>query len=209
MGSLGGPVNATPDLIARSLEAAVSYDDYFARMAATAEGGEMYDDEKQNFYARLNHQRMKRLNGTVELADDVVEAASRIDCDIRLLAISEGWCGDAAQVLPVLNLLERRFDTLEHGIVHRDEHPDLMEAFLTDGSRSIPKVIMIERNTLEVRGDWGPRPRPAQDLFEIYRSSDPKLDYGTFQKELQKWYLRDRAEHIQRELVDMLDGCRS
>ena len=111
-------------------------------------------------------------------------------------------------MLPVLNLLVNRLDTLELGIVYRDEHPDLMEAFLTNGSRSIPKVIMIERTTLAVRGDWGPRPRPAQDLFEIYRTSDLKVDYGTFQKELQKWYLRDRAEHIQRELVGMLESCR-
>ena len=201
-------MNATLDLIARGLEAAASYEEYFARMGSVADGGEMYDNENQNFYTKLNHQRMKRLNGTVKLADDVVEAASHIGCDIRLLAISEGWCGDAAQVLPVLNLLVNRFDTLELGIVYRDEHPDLMEAFLTNGSRSIPKVIMIERDTLQVLGNWGPRPRPAQDLFEIYRTSDPKQDYGTFQKELQKWYLRDRAEHIQRELIGMLEGCR-
>ena len=110
-------MNATPDRIARSLDSAVSYDEYFARPGTVADGGEMYQNEKQNFYTKLNHQRMKRLNGTVKLADDVVESASRIDCDIRLLAISEGWCGDAAQVLPVLNLLVNRFDTLELGIV--------------------------------------------------------------------------------------------
>jgi hypothetical protein len=158
MGSHGGAVNATPDLIARSLDSAVSYDEYFARLGTVVDGGEMYQNEKQNFYTKLNHQRMKRLNGRVKLADDVVESASRIDCDIRLPAISEGWCGDAAQVLPVLNLLVNRFDTLELGIVYRDEHP--------------------------------------------------KMDYGTYQKELQKWYLRDRAEQIQTELAGMLEGCR-
>lgn len=196
-----------PALLRTSRDASVSYPDYFARMGQAASGVAVYPSEKNNSYTRLNHQRMKRLNGTVELRGGLLEAASRITRHHDLLVLSEGWCGDAAQVLPVLNLLVERFDTLSFGIVYRDEHPELMDAFLTKGSRSIPKVIALESESLVVRGTWGPRPEPAQALFRAYRDSDPKMDYETYQKELQKWYLRDRTEHIQKELAELLESC--
>jgi hypothetical protein len=200
-----GPLLA--DLVTRGMEDAVSYDAYFERMARAAAGEVLYDTESRNFFTRLNHQRMKRLNGSLELVDDVIEAGGRIPCAMTWLVLTEGWCGDAAQVLPALNLLTRRFENLEMGLLFRDRHLPLMDRFLTNGGRSIPKVIMIDRDSGEVRGSWGPRPRPAQDLFELYRSGGSGMDKDTYERELQKWYLRDRAEHIQRELLDMLTRC--
>jgi hypothetical protein len=109
--------------------------------------------------------------------------------------------------MPALKLVTDRFDNLDMGILYRDQNLELMDRFLTNGGRSIPKVIMIDRDTGEVRGSWGPRPRPAQDLFEVYRDGGSGMDKDTYQRELQKWYLRDRAEHIQRELLEMLAQC--
>ena len=195
-------------LISDGLDAAISYDAYFDLMGRAANDGElMYQKDSRNFYTRLNHQRMKRLNSTLTLVDDVIAAGSRIPCRMTWLVLTEGWCGDAAQVLPALNLLTERFENLEMGLLFRDRHLELMDRFLTNGGCSIPKVIMIDRDTMQVRGSWGPRPRPAQDLFELYRDGGSGMDKDTYERELQKWYLRDRAEHIQRELLEMLEQC--
>ncbi len=194
------------DLLRQGLDASVSYDVYFARMGAAIDGDPMYTSEKNNFYTRLNHQRMRRLKKTVTLNEGLLEAAARISRPVRLLVLSEAWCGDAAQVLPVLHLLVQRFDTLELGIVYRDRHLELMDAFLTNGSRSIPKVIALDPETVHVFGSWGPRPRPAQAIFEAYRSGASGTDYETYQKELQTWYLRDRTEHIQTELIALMEA---
>ena len=201
------PPESLTDLVVRGLEDAISYDAYFALLEAAAAGPPMYDTESRNFFTRLNHQRMKRLDATLELIDELAELGSRIPCRMTWLVLTEGWCGDAAQVLPALNLLARRFENLDLGVLFRDRNPKLMDAFLTDGARSIPKVIMVDRDTLEVKGSWGPRPRPAQDLFRLYREGGSGMDKDTYQRELQKWYLRDRARHIQRELVEMLERC--
>ena len=195
------------ELIARGLNDAISYEAYFERMARAADGEVLYEKESRNFFTRLNHQRMRRLNQTLELIDDVIDAGARIPCAMTWLVLTEGWCGDAAQVLPALNLLTQRFENLEMGLLFRDRHLPLMDQFLTNGGRSIPKVIMVDRETGEVRGTWGPRPRPAQDLFELYRDGGSGMDKDTYERELQKWYLRDRAEHIQRELLEMLTRC--
>ncbi|MBT8404135.1 MAG: thioredoxin family protein [Gemmatimonadetes bacterium] len=195
------------DVIEQGLGDAISYDAYFERMARAAAGEVLYEKESWNFFTRLNHQRMKRLGQTLELVDEVVAAGARIPCAMTWLVLTEGWCGDAAQVLPALNLLTQRFENLEMGLLFRDRHLPLMDRFLTNGGRSIPKVLMVDRETHEVRGAWGPRPRPAQDLFELYRDGGSGMDKDTYERELQKWYLRDRAEHIQRELLDMLTRC--
>ena len=95
------------------------------RLAAVDEP--LYAREKWNFYTRLNHQRMKRLNKTVSLIEEVVAAGSRVPCRMTWLVLTEGWCGDAAQILPVLNLLTERFDNLELGLLFRDQNLELMD----------------------------------------------------------------------------------
>ena len=66
------------------------------------------------------------------------------------MVISEGWCGDAAQILPVINKMALVSNKIEFRIVLRDENPALMDAFLTNGGKAIPKVIMIDNESGEV-----------------------------------------------------------
>lgn len=196
---LAPPVAA---LLEEGRDRALSYAAYRRLVAESLEGAPLYDKESQQHFTRLNHQRMSRLDKTATLDEAAVDAVVFARPTL-LLVLTEGWCGDAAHVLPVLNLLAERIDNLELGILFRDENPELMDAFLTGSSRSIPKVIVADAEWLQVRGVWGPRPAPAQAIFEAYRA-DPDIDYDTYQLELQKWYNRDRSVHIQRELLEVL-----
>jgi len=177
------------------------------RVEAAANGDLMYNDENMDFYTQLNHQRMKRLNKTIKLSEELVQKGEGITCDLIWLVLTEGWCGDAAQILPVLNKIDEAIDKVDLKLIYRDQNLELMDHFLTNGGRSIPKVVVIDKNTMDVKGDWGPRPTPAQDMFLVYKNSEVKKDYKEFQAEIQKWYTKDKAEHIQKELLPLFDLC--
>ena len=117
----------------------------------------------------------------------------------RLLVIADDWCGDAVNVLPVVARLASSAN-IELRIVGRDEHTGLMDRHLTKGSRSIPVVILLDREG-RPRGWWGPRPRPLQDWFDRAGRPLPKEERY---RELRRWYARDRGDTIASEIAALI-----
>ena len=198
------------ELIENSLEKAISYQDFRELLAALVVEGKTTgpnQGEDLAFYTKLNQQRMTRLDKTVQLNEQTKSALQNIRCELIWLVLTEGWCGDGAQIMPVLDKITSESSHLEMKVLLRDENLELMDQFLTNGGRSIPKVIIIDKPNLEARASWGPRPKPAQDLFHYYKDHQGALTYQDFQTELQKWYLTDKAQTIQQELLEFLDIC--
>lgn len=154
-------------------------------------------------YSTLNEIRLKRLDKTILITEDVSEKLKSIDKKYIWLVIAEGWCGDAAQVLPVLNKMAMETDAVDLRIVLRDKNDELMSHFLTNGARSIPKLIIIDKESGNICNHWGPRPQGALDLIQNY-----KKQYGVVTDEaktqLQLWYLKDKGFSIQEEVVEMM-----
>jgi hypothetical protein len=117
--------------------------------------------------------------------------------------ISEGWCGDAAQLVPVFHKMAELSPRIELKIALRDDNDDLMHLFLTNGSRSIPKLIIIDKNTLEVLGDFGPRPEGAKQLILDYKAEHGVVD-ETAKTNLQLWYLHDKGLSTQQEVMEVM-----
>ncbi|MDN3707620.1 thioredoxin family protein [Myroides ceti] len=153
-------------------------------------------------YSKLNAQRMNRLDKTVVVTDEVKESLKNISKKYIWLVLSEGWCGDAAQILPVMNKMAEVTPFVELKIVLRDENKELMDHYLTNGGRSIPKMIILEADTMEEVSNWGPRPSGAVALVE-----DLKNKYGGINEELktalQKWYNDDKGVSIQKEILEL------
>lgn len=153
-------------------------------------------------YSKLNAQRMNRLDKTVVVTDEVKEGLKNISKKYIWLVLSEGWCGDAAQILPVMNKMAEVTPLVELKIVLRDENKELMDHYLTNGGRSIPKMIILEADTMEEVSNWGPRPSGAVALVE-----DLKNKYGGINEELktalQKWYNDDKGVSIQKEILEL------
>src|SRR6476620_8632964 len=103
-------------------------------------------------YAKLNRQRMHRLEKTVDLSAELKEAARRLERKLIWLVITEGWCGDAAQNIPVIEKIASASSNIETRYVLRGENVELIDRFLTGGARSIPKLIALDAETLEVLG---------------------------------------------------------
>lgn len=107
----------------------------------------------------------------------------------RLLVLAEDWCGDASNTVPVLAKWADQVDGLELRIIRRDEHPDVMDRFLTNGSRSIPIVIVLDEAG-SVVGHWGPRPSELQGFVMDNKSTVPKQE---LYPRVRRWYARDRG----------------
>lgn len=154
-------------------------------------------------YTKLNESRMHRLDKTVQVVADVKLVLENLSKESIWLVLSESWCGDAAQVLPVINKISEVSDKIDLRIVLRDENEDLMNLFLTDGTKSIPKLIIIDKESGAVVGDFGPRPKPAKQLILDYKAAHGVVDEAA-KIELQKWYLADKGIAIQQEIVALL-----
>jgi hypothetical protein len=128
------------------------------------------------------------------------EAVATLDTPVHLLALSADWCGDAVNILPWIARLAEASDWIEFRVVDRDENPDLMDAHLTNGARSIPIVVVYDEAFRET-GAWGPRPAPLQHWFE---TEGRALEYAERYPRIRRWYARDRGVTILSELLQRL-----
>ena len=159
--------------------------------------------ESLTHYTKLNVQRMQRIDKTVQLLPEVSETLRAISKPQTWLVITEGWCGDAAQILPVLNAMASENPLIQLRLILRDENPELIDQYLTDGtSRSIPKLVVLDAETLEEKFNWGPRPAPLQELYKKMRTEG--MDYAVIAQELHAWYAKDKTVHTQKEILKRL-----
>src|SRR5690606_6916987 len=144
-----------------------------------------------------------RLDKTGVIDEDAAEFFKNIKHPQTWLVISEPWCGDAAQSLPLLNKTAQLSPNISLKIVLRDENLELMDAFLTQGSRSIPKLIILDIEKGRIVGEWGPRPSMATQMVEACKRENGKLT-DAFKQELQVWYNKDKGKNILNDIVELL-----
>ena len=181
----------------------VSYETYLKGLERSLE--KKSEKDRMLNYIDLNVRRMKRIYKQYEPAPYLERLVRQINQPITWLAISEGWCGDAAHALPVLEKLAQLSFKPQLKIVLRDEHPDLMDRFLTKGSRSIPKILAID-NEGELISLWGPRPNSAQKMVESFKNGDSLYaNYEELSKALQKWYHYDRYLSFESEIIEFIE----
>jgi thiol-disulfide isomerase/thioredoxin len=154
-------------------------------------------------YSRLNETRMHRLDKTIVIDLVIISKLKLIQSQYIWLVIAEGWCGDAAQILPILNKMSEVSDNIDLKVVFRDDNEALMNLFLTNGNKSIPKLIILDKNSLDVIADWGPRPIGAVEIIENYKEKFGIID-DTIKSELQMWYLHDKGLSTQKEITELM-----
>lgn len=201
--------NKTKKLIKKSIEKglqkAISYSSYrnlISDLIASGKSSGPIQSEALLNYSMLNDRRMMRLDKTIQLSQETLLIVKKIDKPITWLVLSEGWCGDAAQTLPVINKIANESDLITLKIIFRDEHEELMNFFLTNGGKSIPKLLVLNSEN-EVLNTWGPRPDKATKMVQDYKNKNGQLD-ATFKQELQVWYNKDKGVNIQENMVGLL-----
>ncbi len=193
-------------LVQLALPSAISYTDYrnlVSEHAANETTTGPIQTEALSEYTQLNNARMRRLDKTLRIPETVATQFSSTTKKQQWIVITESWCGDAAQSLPAIAKVVALAKNIELFIVLRDEHPTLMDAFLTNGSRSIPKLIVYDKEQEKVVADWGPRPSNATKMVEDFKMKHQVLT-PEFKKELQVWYTKDKGQNIFEDLASLL-----
>lgn len=200
-------VQAAP-ITRKILDEAYTYDQYRQLidnlMKENKTTGENHS-EAMLHYTKMNTYRMKRLDKTTELLPELEERLKQVERPMTWIVLTEAWCGDAAQIIPVLQKMADQTEKIDLKLILRDQNLDIMDEFLTRGrSRSIPKLIVLDADTLDVLGDWGPRPTEVQEMYDDWRENDGE-DYREISETLQKWYANDKTKTTQAELLPYLD----
>lgn len=192
-------------IIQASISKSIAYPEYLDLINTFAKAYKTSGfDQTQNHieYTKLNASRMRRIEKSVEFSEDQLEPFRNIGEKQTWLVISETWCGDGGQIVPVLNKITEAIPTIDLRMVFRDENLELMDMFLTHETRSIPKLIMLNSD-LEVLATWGPRPKKAAKMVSDYKLRHGKID-AEFKAELQRWYNEDKGFEILKDLSELV-----
>lgn len=194
------------DIIKESLDRSFSYSEYRKTVSQLLQEGKSSGNTQSEdllHYSQLNETRMNRLEKTIKISEENELKLKNLNKAYIWLVLSEGWCGDAAQILPIFSKTADFSNNIELKIVFRDENEALMNLFLTNGGKSIPKLIVLEKETLNVIADWGPRPSGATKLMKDYKEKFGVID-ETIKTELQLWYLHDKGISTQDEILALM-----
>ncbi len=193
-------------IIAQSLKRAIDYKTYRNVVHQLVLDGSTSGNEKTEDlinYTKLNDSRMKRWDKTLKIEEKHKKEISNFKKKTTWLVITESWCGDAAHVIPVLNKMAELSKNIELKLVFRDENNDLMNHFLTNGGKSIAKLIMIDKTNGKVMGTFGPRPSEATALVKEYKTKHGQLT-PKFKEELQSWYNADKGQDVVKDVLKLL-----
>jgi len=161
-------------------------------------GAVPHEEDPYTKYLAINQQRVKRLTQRLHLEPETEGAALNAKPGTKWLILNEHWCGDGAQIVPVQAAIALASKgRIEARVLFRDQNLELMDQFLTNGGRSIPKTIQLD-SEFRVTTSWGSRPAEAQELVMRVKA-DPERAH-LYSEELHKWYAVDRQRAIQSEL---------
>jgi hypothetical protein len=157
-------------------------------------------------YTRMSLQRMVRWNKTSKVSEELVQLLLRVNQSQVWLVITEVWCGDGAQSIPHLAKLADLNPLITLKIVLRDEHPDLMDAYLTNGNRSIPKLVAVTADLKQELFTWGPKPKYLLDRHAAFKQNPEGLTYPEFLEEIHLWYAKNKQKDLEIEIYPLISS---
>tara|TARA_E500000318_G_scaffold47531_1_gene44739 strand:- start:969 stop:1631 length:663 start_codon:yes stop_codon:yes gene_type:complete len=184
----------------------MDYARYLELVSQLAKNGKTTGNEQSEAmvnYTKLGDRRMVRWEKTFKIPEAIQQKLESLDRELVFLALTESWCGDAAASLPIINKIAEANPNITLKVVLRDESLDLMDTFLTNGARSIPKVIILDKSNNEIMGEWGPRPSIATQMVADFKREHGKLT-AEFKQDLQVWYNKNKGQNILEDILELL-----
>jgi hypothetical protein len=183
-----------------------SYETYKEIVFRLADEGKSSGEENNERIAAtsINKQRIKRIDKQCILQDELAQLIAAMQTKQTWFVLTESWCGDGAQSIPVLAKMAAANPNIEIKLLFRDEHVDIMDVYLTNGSRSVPKLIIFDNENNKELLTWGPRPKAIQAMVHEYKQAFPTATHDEFVQNLHLWYARDKTNAIQNEFKKIL-----
>ncbi|MEO6882885.1 MAG: thioredoxin family protein [Bacteroidia bacterium] len=192
--------------IVKSITRLYGYEEYKSFVISLANEHKSTGEQTNEHVAAtlINSQRIKRIDKQCELNSELKNSLDLIKSRYQWIVITESWCGDGAQCLPVIAKMAKYNSLINLKIILRDQNLEMMDLFLTNGNRAIPKLICLDENSNKIIGTWGPRPKIIQDMVVDYKNKFPEATHEEFVTSLHLWYARDKTQAIQTEFVELL-----
>jgi hypothetical protein len=203
MKSLRYPVNST------LLDGGFSYSEFVElteRLVQENRTTGANQSEEYLAYTRICLQRMIRWNKTSKVSEALEQLLFQVNQPQVWLVITEAWCGDGAQSIPHLAKLADLNPLITIKIVLRDEHPDLMDAYLTKGNRSIPKLLAMTADLQQELFTWGPKPKYLLDLHAAFKQNSEGRSYSDFLEEVHLWYAKNKQKDLESEIYPLISS---
>lgn len=178
-----------------------AYLEYFDAILKNPSAYPLYTDEEYLNYTKLNWSRMSRWLKKFEPTPEMKEFFNAISTKQNWIVITEPWCGDAAHSVPQIVKLVEGNPNITLDIQLRDDEPSLINQYLTNGGKSIPKLIIRNDQGQDI-AVWGPRPDKLQELF--LQLKEEGKEFADIKEVVQKWYNEDKGVEIQAELKALL-----
>lgn len=178
-----------------------SFESYYNEIDTLVnEGKSSGEDQSEAMveYTRVNFKRMKKWRKIYKPSQEWVNSVQSLERKEDWILLTESWCGDAAQNISQIANMAEVSEDLNLSVLYRDENLELMDQFLTNGGRSIPKLIRIDSETKEVIGSWGPRVETAQNI--VLDSKKNGLDYA---EPLHAWYAKNKSADLEKEFISL------
>lgn len=150
---------------------------------------------------KLNIQRMNRIDRSYSPGSDLKNEVEKIEDNQLWMVITENWCGDSAQNLPYIAKIASLNKKIQLRIILRDSNKDIMDNYLTNGTRSIPKLVSFDEDGNELF-QWGARPKAAQDLVTELKTQGFEKKY--FIEKLHFWYAKNGGVDIENEFLSLI-----
>lgn len=181
-------------------EKGISFDDYLKEAERRVEAKDTNDEH--NDYYELGLQRMNRTLKTFKTDEIQLEALKSKNFNGKILIISEPWCGDASATVPAVS---KFFETgnVEVRIFLKDSDHSLIEQFLTNGTQSIPKILILNED-YSLKNDWGPRPAYGVELLKKFKENPETYPREEFYNDLQVYYAKNRGKDVIGELLQLI-----
>ncbi|WP_332452905.1 thioredoxin family protein [Chryseobacterium aquaticum] len=180
---------------------AISFDEYIQIANERLENPANQNEIEYKPYYELGLQRMNRTLKKLVIDEEQVNELKSKNFDGKILIISEAWCGDASATVPALVKFFEGHNEVK--IFLRDSDSSLIEQFLTNGTQSIPKVIILDKE-FKVKNSWGPRPKFGHDLLLKYKADPENYTKDMFYNDLQIYYSRNRGKDAIQEILELL-----
>jgi len=181
----------------------MTYEEYKKLFSDEIENPSALDENNNYDIKKLNFARSTRVEKQFVPSDELIKAVNKISKPQLGVVLTESWCGDSAQNLPVLAKISELSENVELRILLRDSNLDIMDKYLTSGTRSIPKLVAFDEEGNEIF-QWGARPAAAQQLINELKAKG--LQKNEWLIELHKWYANNRGKEIEKELLELLNS---
>lgn len=187
---------------------AMTYSEYRQLIDILLEQGKSTGENQSEgltHYSKMNVQRMKRWDKTSKILPELEELVKSVDERWTWLILTEGWCGDAAQNIPTIVKIAELNPNINTLFLLRDENLHIIDEYLTNGGRSIPKLVALKTDSLDTLGSWGPRPQVLQDMIPEWKKNEAE----DFKEKIHKWYAKDKTNAVQLEFIELIKSWKN